>query len=419
MEIEELKQKIEALLFSSGKKMLIQEISALARAAPDQVKEALIQLKGDYELKNSSLMIIEDGDFWKITVKEKHLELVRKIVTQTELTKTVMETLAIIAWKAPCIQSDIIKIRTNKAYDHVKELEADGYVLRAKKGRSMLIRLAPKFYDYFDIPQEKVKEVFSRFSQLEKQIIDKENEAEVVHKKIKEIEEAHKKQKKAMEEMGNTNFDDLELTAQEIVAQDLIAEENAKADSAAPKIEIIKEKLGDLEVVDTLPEEQPVQNQEEDQPAQIEETFSMEEAEERTTRQLPENIEKKVNKRVKEIVSEDSGSSDIEDSDLEETNSDMNEADSNIRKPGSKPDFSKSEFDNEDKEDIESDQDALAKDKLTYENSASDKSDSIESGEDDLDAAKLVEEKIDEEVDSMLHPDKKKAKKDEETYEDS
>ena len=110
-----LKNKIEALLFSSGKRMSVDEIAKLCNSNIDDVKEALQQLKWDYEEKKSSLMIIEEGNYWKITVKEEHLPLVKSIVTETELTKTLMETLAVIAFKYPIKQSNLIKIRTNKA----------------------------------------------------------------------------------------------------------------------------------------------------------------------------------------------------------------------------------------------------------------------------------------------------------------
>jgi len=305
----ELKNKIEALLFSSGKKMIVQEIALLARAKPEEVKKALNELKKDYDSKESSLIIIEEDEFWKITVKEKHLELVRKIVTQTELSKTIMETLAIIAWKAPCIQSDIIKIRTNKAYDHIKELEKDGYVNRSKKGRTQLIRLAPKFYNYFDIPKEKIKEVFSRFTSLEKQIKEKEKEAEDARDKIKEIEAEHKKQRAAMEKIESIGIDiedESELTREEELAKELQKKDELEEKKKLEKypVEIAKDKLGDLEVVDIKEDKKRKPRLTSAQKA-FREKMSLEEAEERADRELPHPLDKKVDKRVKEIVEEE------------------------------------------------------------------------------------------------------------------
>ena len=75
-----LKYKIEALLFSSGKPMKEEVLCQLIAETPKEVKKALKELKKDYDDKEGALMIISDGDAWKITVREKYLPLVQKIV---------------------------------------------------------------------------------------------------------------------------------------------------------------------------------------------------------------------------------------------------------------------------------------------------------------------------------------------------
>jgi len=147
-----IKSKLEAMLFSSGRKMDIMELSRLSNAKTDDIKNALVELKTEYDEKKSSVMIVNEGDSWKITVREQYLPLVRSIVTETELSRTIMETLAVIAFKYPIKQSDLIRIRTNKAYDHLKELEQMGYITRQKHGRTNLIKLTERFFEYFDLP---------------------------------------------------------------------------------------------------------------------------------------------------------------------------------------------------------------------------------------------------------------------------
>ena len=160
-----LKKDIEALLFSAGRKLGIEEFTQITKSTPEEIKFALAELKMEYDEKNSSLMLANEGDSWKLTVREPFLPLVRKIVTETELSKTILETLAVIAFKYPIKQSDLIKIRTNKAYDHLKELEEMGYITRQKHGRTNLIKLTQRFFEYFDLPEEKVKEVLEALSE--------------------------------------------------------------------------------------------------------------------------------------------------------------------------------------------------------------------------------------------------------------
>ncbi|MBI2663973.1 SMC-Scp complex subunit ScpB [Candidatus Woesearchaeota archaeon] len=157
----DLKNRIEAILFSSGRKMNIEELAKLSRSDSVAVLRELQALKGEYGSKDSSLLLLDEGSGWKLTVREQYANVVRRIVAETELTRSVMETLAVIAWKAPVMQSDIIKIRTNKAYDHLAELETSGFISRAKHGRTKLVKLTDRFFNYFDLKNaEEIKEKF-------------------------------------------------------------------------------------------------------------------------------------------------------------------------------------------------------------------------------------------------------------------
>ena len=73
-----VKQSVEAVLFSSGKYVSIDEIAKLCRSDVKSVAEVLEELKRDYESKDSSIMIANEGDRWKLTVREKFVPLVRK-----------------------------------------------------------------------------------------------------------------------------------------------------------------------------------------------------------------------------------------------------------------------------------------------------------------------------------------------------
>lgn len=188
-QLSDLKNRLEALLFSSGKPMHIEELSRITKEKDlERIKQSLIALKKDLEEKNSSIMLIQDGDEWKLSVREHYMPFVRKVVSKTELPKTILQTLAIVAHKAPVLQARVIKIRTNKAYRHLEFLEEKGYITREKKGRTKLIKLTQKFFEYFDIPADKLKEKFSGFKELEKVIERKEDELERKQGKLEVID---------------------------------------------------------------------------------------------------------------------------------------------------------------------------------------------------------------------------------------
>ncbi|NTV23933.1 MAG: SMC-Scp complex subunit ScpB [Nanoarchaeota archaeon] len=161
---DDYKNKIEALLFASGRLMSTETLANLTGASGKQVIETNVKkLKEEYDMRNSPLMVVEEKDGYKLTVREAYLSLVRKIVSETELPKTILETLAIIAWKNPALQSDVVDIRHNKAYDHIEELEELGFIKKEKKGRSFILKLTEKFYEYFDVAGAKdIRQVFNR-----------------------------------------------------------------------------------------------------------------------------------------------------------------------------------------------------------------------------------------------------------------
>jgi segregation and condensation protein B len=156
------KNQIEAILFASGRLMGVDTLINLTGASSRKVVEnAIKKLIEEYKGRDSPLMIVEEKDGWKLTVQEAYLPLVRKIISDMELPKSLLETLAVIAWKAPVLQSEVIDIRHNKAYDHIKELEELGFIGKEVQGRSYLIKLSTKFFEYFDIEGKKdIKEIF-------------------------------------------------------------------------------------------------------------------------------------------------------------------------------------------------------------------------------------------------------------------
>ena len=102
-------------------------------------------------------------DDWKFTVKKAFIPTVEKIAPDTELAKPIVETLAILAWKAPVLQSDLIKIRGSSAYDHIGELMERALISKQRDGRSYQISLTPKFYEYFDIDKGRIKKEMDAF----------------------------------------------------------------------------------------------------------------------------------------------------------------------------------------------------------------------------------------------------------------
>ena len=121
---EELRKKIEAVLFSVGKSLDVSELMKMIKESDKgKVTACLIELKKKYnEDENNSLMILQDGESWKLTIKDQYIDVAKEIGVETELSKTIMETLAVIAYKNPVLQSEVIKIRTNNNTSEIRYL---------------------------------------------------------------------------------------------------------------------------------------------------------------------------------------------------------------------------------------------------------------------------------------------------------
>ena len=161
---KDYKRQVEALLFASGRFIDVNTLLNLTGASGKQVLiNNIDKLKKEYEDRQSPLMVVKEKDGWKLTVRETYLPLVRKIISETELPKTILETLAIIAWRAPVLQSEVVNIRHNKAYEHISELVELGFIRKEPSGRSYMMNLTEKFFEYFDVDGAKnIREVFRK-----------------------------------------------------------------------------------------------------------------------------------------------------------------------------------------------------------------------------------------------------------------
>jgi len=148
---EDLK-KLEAVLFVSGRFLTMADLISLSDLNPIILRDLLEQLKEKYDKEDSAITIVEKNEMWKMDVKPEHSDIINKIATgSSEFTKSEQETLAIIAYKQPIKQSVIIKIRGNKAYDHVKKFTDLGLLKRKKLGHTHEVSLSDEFYDYFNV----------------------------------------------------------------------------------------------------------------------------------------------------------------------------------------------------------------------------------------------------------------------------
>jgi len=145
-------KKIEAILFVSGRFMSMQDLMSLSDLNPIIIQNLIEKLREKYLKNDSAIEIVEKNGSWKMNVKQEFLNIINKLATgSSEFSKAEQETLAIIAFKQPIKQSVIIKIRGNKAYDHIKKFVELNLVKKKKMGHTHELSLSDDFYDYFNV----------------------------------------------------------------------------------------------------------------------------------------------------------------------------------------------------------------------------------------------------------------------------
>ena len=158
--LEDLKRKIEAVLFAT-QGLTVKKICETIKTNEKRVLKALKELQSDYESRDTAFILANTGDLWKMTVHSEHVPLVKDLIP-SEFPKSLLETLAVIAWKNPANQSDVVKVRGNKAYNHIKFLVDAELISSKPRGRSRELKLTDKFYEYFNANPDEIKDSFKK-----------------------------------------------------------------------------------------------------------------------------------------------------------------------------------------------------------------------------------------------------------------
>jgi len=151
-EVQNIK-KVEAMLFIAGRFLSLKELVSLTDINPILLRKLLDDLSDKY--KDSGIEIVRKDNLWKMDVVQEHVGMVNKLATgNSEFGRAEQETLAIIAYKQPIKQSVVVKIRGNKAYEHIKNFVSLGLVSKKKLGHTAELTLKDEFYNYFHLNKD-------------------------------------------------------------------------------------------------------------------------------------------------------------------------------------------------------------------------------------------------------------------------
>ncbi len=151
------KKILEAALFMSNKPLGLDEMgNILGVNSLGFVKQMLEELQGEYS--GRGMEIVNGPAGWSMHVKQDILPRVAHLTPYRDLSGGMKKTLALVVYKEPVHQSDIIKTQGNKAYSYIKDLTKKGLIRAEKDGRTKVLYLTPEFERYFGEERKKVRE---------------------------------------------------------------------------------------------------------------------------------------------------------------------------------------------------------------------------------------------------------------------
>ncbi|MFH1364496.1 MAG: SMC-Scp complex subunit ScpB [Candidatus Aenigmatarchaeota archaeon] len=155
------KKLLEAALFMSPKPLNLNDLGKITGInSLGYLKDMLESLQKEYE--ESGLEIINTPEGWHMQVRQEFLSKVSHLTPYSDIPEGCKRTLAIVVYKEPVKQAEIIKIQGNKAYTYIKYLQKRGLIKIEKQGHSKILKVTKEFENYFGQDKEKIKELISQ-----------------------------------------------------------------------------------------------------------------------------------------------------------------------------------------------------------------------------------------------------------------
>ena len=168
----DLKNKIEALIFLSKEPLSIDELTKYFKLEKQQIEEAVDELKEDK--KNTGINLKTDKEILSFVTNPSCGEEIKNFfhpeMKIKKLSKSTMETLAIIAYKGPITKGEIEVIRGVSAEKAISNLLEKNLIYISGKKKSIgtpnIYNVTEDFYSYLNIDKEENLPGYEEFRKI-------------------------------------------------------------------------------------------------------------------------------------------------------------------------------------------------------------------------------------------------------------
>lgn len=152
------KNIIEAMLFVAGQPLSIKTIAVTLEISNKDAEKYVLELKKEYEKNNRGVNILKLENGYQMCSNPKYHEYIKKaneIPKKPELSETLLETLAIVAYRQPVTRYDIEDIRGVSASFAINKLMDYGLICEKGRleqpGKPILFGTTDEFLKHFGI----------------------------------------------------------------------------------------------------------------------------------------------------------------------------------------------------------------------------------------------------------------------------
>ena len=158
MEKPDICNIIEAILFVAGEPVSIGDLAGALELSEMETMHAVEEMQRQYDLDRRGVTLKRYGDHVRMETRPEYAAYVERLlqpVQRQSLSQTVMETLAVIAYRQPATKGEVEQVRGVKCDYSIQALLAKGLIQEAGRkealGRPSLYVTTDKFLEHFGL----------------------------------------------------------------------------------------------------------------------------------------------------------------------------------------------------------------------------------------------------------------------------
>lgn len=156
--MNELKNKLEAILFVAGDIIGVKDIAKGLDVEISEVRKQIAILSDEYDKRDAGIKIIWVKDGVQMSSREEYYDSIDNVLAPlktTSLTRSAIETLSVIAYKQPITRTEVAEIRGVRSDYSINILKQRGLIEEAGRkdalGSPMMFATTELFLREFNI----------------------------------------------------------------------------------------------------------------------------------------------------------------------------------------------------------------------------------------------------------------------------